>query len=62
MNEVRTEFYPPSRHSPFGPVPDRLFPIEHTAGTTRYLAYSVDSETVLYEWSELTWSNTSIVG
>lgn len=62
MNEVRTEFYPPSRHSPFGPVPDRLFPIEHTAGTTRYLAYSVDSETGLYEWSELTWSNTSIVG
>jgi hypothetical protein len=58
---LRTELYTPSRHSPFGPVPDRIIPFTNL-NETRYLVYGLDNGTGLFRWAEITWNSESIVG
>ena len=58
---IRTELYTPSRHSPFGPVPDRIIPITNL-NETRYLVYGLDNGTGGYRWAEVRWDSESIVG
>lgn len=58
---LRTELYAPSRHSPFGPVPERIIPFTNL-NETRYLVYGLNNGTGLYRWAEVGWDSESIVG
>lgn len=58
---IRTELYTPSRHSPFGPVPERIIPFTNL-NETRYLVYGLDNVTGAYRWAEIRWDTESIVG
>ena len=58
---VRTELYTPARHSPFGPVPERIIPFTNI-NETRYLVYGLDNGTGAYRWAEVRWDTESIVG
>lgn len=58
---VRTELYTPARHSPFGPVPERIIPFTNL-NETRYLVYGLDNGTGGYRWTEVRWDTESIVG
>lgn len=58
---IRTELYTPARHSPFGPVPERIIPFTNL-NETRYLVYGLDNVTGTYRWAEVRWDTESIVG
>jgi hypothetical protein len=58
---LRTELYAPSRHSPFGPVPERIIPFTNL-NETRYLVYGLDNGTGFYRWAEVGWDSESLVG
>ena len=58
---LRTELYSPSRHSPFGPVPERIIPFTNL-NETRYLVYGLDNGTGMYRWAEIGWDSESLVG
>jgi len=59
---AQTEMYSPSRHTPFGPVPERIIPLSNVNGVTRYLVYGLDNEKGFYRWCEVSWNSESIVG
>lgn len=59
--DASTEVFAPSRHSPFGPLPERIVPVLHTAAETQYLVYGLNPSTGLFGWSRLTWNDTSII-
>lgn len=59
--DALTEVFAPSRHSPFGPLPERIVPVAHTANITQYLVYGLNPATGLFGWSLLTWNNRDIV-
>lgn len=58
---IRTELYTTARHSPFGPVPERIIPLTNI-NETRYLVYGLDNGTGAYRWAEIRWDSESIVG
>lgn len=58
---IRTELYTPARHSPFGPVPERIIPFTNL-NETRYLVYGLDNGSGGYRWAEVRWDTESIVG
>jgi len=59
---AQTEMYSPSRHTPFGPVPERIIPLSNVTGVTRYLVYGLDNEKGFYRWCEVSWNSEDIVG
>jgi len=62
VKEARTEIFAPSRHSPFGAIPERIVPVTHGSGTTQYLVYGLDNERGRYRWREFTWASDTIAG
>lgn len=56
-----TAVFAPSRHSPFGPLPERVIPIAHSAVVTQYLVYGLDNGAGLFNWQQLTWNTGNIV-
>ena len=59
--DASTEVFAPSRHNPFGPIPERVIPVTHNAGMTQHLVYGMNPATGLFSWSLLTWNDASIV-
>ena len=59
--DALTEVFAPSRHSPFGPLPERIIPVTHSDMITQYLVYGLNPATGLFSWSLLTWNDTSVV-
>jgi hypothetical protein len=60
-SDAITEVFAPSRHAPFGPLPERIIPVTHNAAVTQHLVYGLNPGTGLFSWSLLTWNNASIV-
>lgn len=62
MKQAVSETMVPARHSPFGPLAERIIPINHSAANTTYLVYELDILTGRYRWNERAWGSTSPVG
>ena len=59
--DALTEVFAPSRHAPFGPLPERIIPVTHSADITQYLVYGLNPATGLFSWTLLTWNDPNIV-
>lgn len=59
--DASMEVFAPSRHTPFGPLPERIIPVAHDGTITQHLVYGLDSATGLFSWSQLTWNDASII-
>lgn len=57
---ARTEIFTPSRHSPFGPIPERIVPVSDDGISFKCLVNSLDEESGQYEWKELAWDSGSV--
>jgi len=62
VKTARTEVFSPSRHAPFGPVPERILPMKHDDSGTYYLVYSLDEVSGQYEWKEFVWAANTMIG
>lgn len=62
LYEALTETNVPARHLTFGPLPERIIPVQHSGGNTVYLAYGLDIATGRYNWQEIGWTINSMVG
>lgn len=61
MTEAITEMFAPTRHSPFGGLPERIIPFNHTTDITQYFVYGLNGASGKFEWKNMTWNGTSIV-
>jgi hypothetical protein len=60
-SQTSTALFAPSRHSPFGPLPERVIPVASTAAITQFLVYGLDNGAGLFSWQQLTWNAGSII-
>lgn len=61
VTEAITEMFTPSRHSPFGLLPERIVPFNNDANITQFFAYGLNGASGKFEWKNLTWNSGSIV-
>ena len=62
VGESTTEMFAPARHAPFGVLPERIIPFNHTADQTQYFVYGLSTASGKFEWSNITWQSSDIVG